>query len=50
MLTDEQRQEFDLNGFLIIADALTAAEVSRYLSVVDRLDRACPTAHGDKAR
>jgi ectoine hydroxylase-related dioxygenase (phytanoyl-CoA dioxygenase family) len=50
MLTDAQRQEFDLNGFLIIEDALTPAEVSRYLGIVDRLDRACPTTFGGKPR
>jgi ectoine hydroxylase-related dioxygenase (phytanoyl-CoA dioxygenase family) len=50
MLSEDQKREFDDNGFLVIEDALTAAEVERYTAVVDRLDREQPTTHGGKPR
>lgn len=50
MLSDEQRAEFDQNGFLVIENALTSDEVSKYLAVVDGLDRRMETTFGGKAR
>ncbi len=50
MLTDAQRAEFDLNGFLVIENALSPAEVQKYLAIVDSLDQRLPTTFGGKSR
>lgn len=39
MLSDDQRAEFDQNGFLILEEALSPAEVQKYLALVDGLDQ-----------
>jgi len=49
-LTEAQREEFELNGFLVIEDALSPAEVTRYLGIVDSIDQRAATTHGGKAR
>lgn len=49
-LTEAQKKEFDDNGFLVFEDLLSAKEVERYLGIIDRLDRVCPTTQGGKAR
>ena len=36
-LTPEQRREFDDNGFLVVKNALTSAEVARLLATCDRM-------------
>lgn len=36
-LTDEQRRQFERDGFLIVPEALPMAMVERLLEVVDRL-------------
>jgi ectoine hydroxylase-related dioxygenase (phytanoyl-CoA dioxygenase family) len=50
MLTDAQREEFDLNGFLVIENALTPAEVQKYLALVEQLDARLPETFGGKSR
>jgi len=50
LLTDAQRAEFDLNGFLVIENALAPADVAKYLAIVDDIDRRAPVTHGGKAR
>lgn len=50
MLTDAQRAEFDLNGFLVIENALTPEEIKKYTAIVDELDAKAETTFGGKAR
>jgi ectoine hydroxylase-related dioxygenase (phytanoyl-CoA dioxygenase family) len=50
MLTDAQRAEFELNGFLVIDDALSPDEVQKYLALVDQIDRTATTTFGGAAR
>ena len=45
-LTDQQRNEFDRNGFLIIEQALTNDEISRYRHVIDRFDHTIAENYG----
>lgn len=49
-LTEAQKREFDDNGFLVFEDLLSPAEVERYMGIIDRIDRTCPTSHGNKPR
>jgi ectoine hydroxylase len=50
MLTESQRQEFDLNGFLVIENALSPEEIAKYTAIVDDLDQRMETTFGGKAR
>lgn len=43
-LTTEQRAAFERDGFLVLPGVLSQAEITRWLSVVDRLDRIERTA------
>ena len=45
-LTGQQRSEFDRNGFLVIENALTNDEISRYRQVIDRFDHTISENYG----
>ena len=45
-LTDQQRTEFDRNGFLIVEHALTNDEISRYRHVLERFDHTISENYG----
>ena len=45
-LTDQQRNEFYQNGFLIVEHALTNDEISRYRHVIDRFDHTISENYG----
>ena len=37
-LTEEERQQFEMDGFLVVRDVLSAGRVAELIPVVDRLD------------
>ena len=45
-LTDQQRNEFDRNGFLILEHALANDEISRYRQVIERFDHTIAANNG----
>ena len=50
MLTGAQRAEFELNGFLVIENALSLEEIKRYTAIVDSIDRRATATFGGKSR
>lgn len=45
-MTEEQKRQFDEDGYILLEDALTPDHVDRLLGVVDKVDASCRKAHG----